>query len=69
MCVCVWVYLLLVLSLQVQSGLNVSSGLLEGLSLRHLSRVVGTDPNDVSAQEYQHVGAQLEERRIKKGDI
>lgn len=58
-CVCACVYLLLVLPLQVQSGLDVSSRLLEGLSLGDLSRVVGTDPNHVSAQEDQHVGTDL----------
>lgn len=58
-CVHMCTYLLLVLPLQVQSGLDVSSRLLEGLSLGDLSRVVGTYPDHVSAQEDQHVGADL----------
>lgn len=51
--------LLLVFSLQVQSGLDVASRLLKGLSLRDLCWVVGADPNDVGAQEDQHVCTQL----------
>lgn len=43
----------------MQSGLDITSRLLEGLSLGDLSRVVGTDPDHVSAQEDQHVGADL----------
>lgn len=53
------VYLLLVLPLQVQSGLDVAPRLLEGLSLGDLSRVVGADPDHVSAQEDHHVGTDL----------
>lgn len=52
-------YLLLVLPLQVQPGLDVAPGLLEGLSLGDLSRVVGADPDHVGAQEDQHVGTDL----------
>lgn len=48
--------LLLVLSLKVYSGLDVSSGLLEGLSLRHLSWVVRADANEVGAQENHNIG-------------
>lgn len=44
-------HLLLVLPLQVDPGLDVTSGLLEGLSLGDLSRVVGANPDYVSAQE------------------
>lgn len=55
----VFVYLLLVFPLQVQSGLDVSSCLLEGLSLRHLSRVVGADPDHVGAHEDHHIGTDL----------
>ena len=58
-CMCVYAYLLLVLSLQVLLGLDVPSGLLEGLSLGHLRRVVGADPNHVCAQEDQDVGTKL----------
>lgn len=60
--------LLLVFSLQVQSGLDVASRLLKGLSLRDLCWVVGADPNDVGAQEDQHVCTQLrgEKERKKK---
>lgn len=54
-----YVYLLLVFPLQVQSGLDITSGLLESLSLGDLSRVVGTDPDHVGAQEDQDVGADL----------
>lgn len=72
-CVCAYMYLLLVFPLQVQSSLDVSSCLLKGLSLGNLSRVVGADPNHVSAQEDQHVGTDLkthmhtDNREIKKG--
>lgn len=55
--------LLLVFSLQVQSGLDVAPRLLKGLSLRDLCRVVGADPDDVGAQEDQHVRAQLREEK------
>lgn len=61
-CVCVsgvCVYLLLVFPLQVQSGLNVSSRLLKGLSLGDLSRIVGADSDHVSAQKNHHVGTDL----------
>lgn len=54
-----FVYLLLVLPLQVNPGLDVTPRLLEGLSLGDLGRVVGADPDDISAQEDQHVGADL----------
>lgn len=53
------VYLLLVLPLQVNPGLDVTSRLLEGLSLGDLGGVVGADPDYISAQEDQHVGAGL----------
>ena len=46
----------------MQSGLDIAPGLLEGLSLGNLSRVVGTDANDVGAQEDQHVGTHLVDR-------
>lgn len=48
---CAYMYLLLVLPLQVQSGLDIASCLLEGLSLGDLSGVVGADPDHVRAQE------------------
>lgn len=43
----------------MQPGLDVASGLLEGLPLRDLGRVVSADPDHVGAQEDQHVGANL----------
>lgn len=52
----------MILPLQVQSGLYVAPGLLEGLSLGDLCRVVGTDPNDVGAEEDQDVSAHLKHR-------
>lgn len=54
-----FVYLLLVLPLQVNPGLDVTPRLLEGLSLGDLGRVVSADADDISAQEDQHVGADL----------
>lgn len=57
--VCAYMYLLLVFPLQVQSSLDVSSCLLKGLSLGDLSRVVGADPDHVSAQEDHYVGTDL----------
>lgn len=54
-------HLLPVLMLQVQPGLDVAASLLKGLSLRHLSRVVCADANDVGAEEQQHVGTELQE--------
>ena len=65
-CVCACVYLLLVLPLQVQSGLDISPRLLEGLSLGDLSRIVGTDPDHVCAQEDQHIGTDLKTHREKQ---
>ena len=53
----------MILPLQVESGLDVSSGLLEGLSLGNLGRVVGTDSNDVRAQEDQDISTHLERRQ------
>lgn len=62
MTVFVRVYLLLVLPLQMQPRLDVSSGLLESLSLGNLSGVVGADSNDVSAEEDQDVSTHLQRR-------
>ena len=62
-------HLLLVFPLQVQSGLDVSSCLLKSLPLGDLSRVVGTDPDHVSAQEDQHVRTDLKTHRHIKQDI
>lgn len=53
-------HLLPVLMLQVQPGLDVATGLLKGLSLRHLSWVVCADANDIGAEEQQHVGPELQ---------
>lgn len=50
----------------MQPGLDVAPGLLEGLSLGDLGRVVGADPDHVGAQEDQHVGANLH-AQAKKG--
>lgn len=47
--------------LQVQPGLDVATSLLKGLALRHLSRVVCADANDIGAEEQQHVGTELQE--------
>lgn len=68
-CVCAraHMYLLLIFPLQVQSGLDISSRLLEGLSLGDLSRVVGTDSDHVSAQENQHVGTDLQTHTRQRG--
>lgn len=71
-----WVYLctrvladlLLVFSLKVYSGLDVSSSLLEGLSLRHLSWVMCADANDVGAQENHCIGTYLQRDEEKKGN-
>lgn len=59
-------YLLLILPLQMKPGLDVASGLLKGLSLGNFSRVVGTDADDVGAQEDENVSAHLE--RAEQGD-
>lgn len=59
-------YLLLILPLQMKPGLDVASGLLEGLSLGNFSRVVGTDADDVGAQEDENVSTHLE--RAEQGD-
>ena len=47
-------------------GLDVAPRLLEGLSLGDLGRVVGADPDDISAQEDQHVGTDLTARACKE---
>lgn len=52
-------HLLPILMLQVQPGLDVTTGLLKGLALRHLGRVVCADANDIGAEEEQHVGTEL----------
>lgn len=57
---CLKSYLLLILPLQMKPGLDVPSGLLKGLSLGNLSRVVGADADDVGAQEDQDVGTHLD---------
>lgn len=57
--------LLLVFSLKVYSGLDVSSSLFEGLSLRHLSRVMCADADDVGAQENHCIGTYLHREREK----
>lgn len=54
-------HLLPILMLQVQPGLDVTTGLLKGLALRHLSWIVCADANDVGAEEQQHVGTKLQE--------
>lgn len=54
-------HLLPILVLQVQPGLDVTTGLLKGLALRHLSRVVCADADDIGAEEQQHVGTELRE--------
>lgn len=63
---CIRVYLLLVFPLQVKSGLDVSSRLLEGLSLGDLGGVVGADADDVGAEEDQDVSAHLKRGRERK---
>lgn len=59
-------HLLPILVLQVQPGLDVTASLLKGLALRHLSRVVCADANDVGTEEQQHVGTQLQ--GVAEGD-
>lgn len=54
-----FVYLLLVLPLQVNPSLDVTPRLLERLSLGDFGRIVGADPDYISTQEDQHVGADL----------
>lgn len=53
-------HLLAILMLQVQPSLDVASGLLKGLALRHFSRVVCADPDDIGAEEEHHVSTQLQ---------
>lgn len=59
MCTRVLADLLLVFSLKVYSGLDVSSSLFESLSLRHLGRVMRADADDVGAQENHCIGTYL----------
>lgn len=47
--------------LQMQASLDVTSGLLKGLALRHFSRVVCADADDVGAEEEHHISTELEE--------
>lgn len=54
-------HLLAILMLQVQASLDVTSGLLKGLALRHFSRVVCADADDVGAEEEHHISTELEE--------
>lgn len=54
-------HLLPVLMLQVQPCLDVTTGLLKGLPLRHFSWVVCADANDVGAEEEHHISTELQE--------
>lgn len=45
--------------LQVQPGLDVTTGLLKGLALRHFSGVVRADTDGIGAQEEHHVSTEL----------
>ena len=58
-------HLLLVLPLRVEPRLDALSGLLEGLSLGNLSRVVGADTHDVGAGENEDIGDKLQRERRK----
>lgn len=59
---CLKAYLLLVFPLRVEACLNAFPGLLEGLPLGALSRVMGAHSNDIGATEDQDVGHQLLEK-------
>lgn len=59
--------LLPVLALEVQPCLDVAAGLLEGLALRHLGRVMGADPDHIGAQEDQGVGDELGGAQAQQG--
>jgi len=50
----------------MKPGLDVPSGLLKGLSLGNFSGVVGTDANDVGAQEDQDISTHLIGQRREK---
>lgn len=52
-------HLLAILMLQVQPGLDVTSGLLKGLALRHFSRVVCADADDIGAEKEHHISTEL----------
>lgn len=52
-------HLLTILMLQVQPCLDVTSGLLKGLALRHFSRVVCADTDGIGAEEEHHVSTKL----------
>lgn len=52
-------HLLAILVLQVQPRLDVASGLLKGLALRHFSRVVCADADGIGAEEEHHVSTEL----------
>lgn len=56
-------HLLLVLPLRVESRLDALPGLLEGLSLGDLGRVVGADAHDVGAGENEDIGDKLQRER------
>lgn len=56
-------HLLLVLPLRVESRLDALPGLLEGLSLGDLGRVVGADAHDVGAGENEDIGDELQRER------
>lgn len=57
-------HLLLVFPLRVEASLDAFPGLLEGLPLGALGRVVGAHSHDVGAGEDEHVGHYL----WKQGD-
>lgn len=52
-------HLLTILVLQVQTCLDVTSGLLKGLALRHFSGVVCADTDGIGAEEEHHVSTEL----------
>lgn len=59
-------HLLLVLPLGVEASLDAFPGLLEGLPLGALGRVMGAHPHDVGTGENQHIGHYLWKRVREK---
>lgn len=66
--ICARSHLLLVFPLGVEASLDAFPGLLEGLPLGALCRVMGAHANDVGAGEDQHIGHYLW-RRVREREL
>lgn len=52
--------------LQMQPSLDITTGLLKGLALRHFSRIMCADADDIGAEEQYHVSTELQKGGIDR---